>query len=148
MAASSIIAAIADEVAEAINGQSWAESFTACRTFRTVKRKEDLEGKMLIEVLPRGQKRKRLNRGYWQVWPTVVVGITAPIDEQNSERQADHYNGVADDIANFLQHRTFTLGYLDELEEAPTYHPQRLDLDGVFTRAIVLTFGGRAAYGN
>ena len=149
MAAESVLTKLADEVAAAINAGSYAESgLRACRTFKPVKRREELEGRMLVEVLPRSQTRERVARGVWQASPTIVVGITKQIDENDVERQTDHCLAVADAIAETLQAATFTNGYLRTITEEPTYHPTRLDQDGVFTRALVLTFGGRAAYGS
>ena len=146
MASESTLTALADEVAAAIRGQTFAEYLDVRTTYQPVKRREDLGNRWLVEVLPRAQKRQRLTRRRWQVMPTIVVGITVAIAEANDDRQTDHCNAVADAIAEYLQTNTWTLGYLQEIDEAPTYHPQRLDLDGVFTRAMVLTFGGREAH--
>lgn len=152
MASESILSKLADEVAAAINGETWDETLQACTKFKPVKRREDLGASMLVEVVPRKQMRKRIARGtapggLWQKQYVVVVGITKAIDENDSDKQTDHCNAIADEIATVLQDAAYTNGYLESIDEEPTYHPQRLDQDGVFTRALVLQFGGRAVYG-
>lgn len=144
----STIVDLCDEIAAAINGHSWTYDFRACRTYRPSNRKEEL-GPGAVEVFPGTQKRQRITRGKWHTTDMgAVVGIQIPLSAGNKDADADAAMSFADAVAEFLETYAFTKGFLKTIEEEPTFHPQRMDQDGVFTRALVLTFGGRATHDN
>lgn len=131
-----------DEIVTAINAESWGETFTAVRVYRPTNRLEDLAALSVQVCLP-SRKRERVARGVHADVFRVVVGVQKQLSPTSKQADADELMEFADALSEFLTKHAWTFGTLKTIEEIPSIHPDRYDLDGVFTRAIALTFDAR-----
>lgn len=131
-----------DEIVTAINAEDWAEEFTAVRAYRPTNRLEDL-ATLKVQVCLPSRKRERVSRGIHADTFRIVVGVQRQLDPDDKQADADALMEMADALSEFLTTHAWTFGTLKTIEEAPSIHPDRYDLDGVFTRAIALTFDAR-----
>jgi hypothetical protein len=132
--------ALADEVAAALVAATLSSPLTTVtRTYSPKRRLEDLED-LDVAVVPQTTIRERAGRKAWLLKGKVVVGVQQRLASATKQAEADALGSLADEICEYLQSFPFTTGDLIELDEQPTWHPERYDKDDVFTRAILLTF--------
>jgi len=131
-----------DEIVTAINAATWDEAFTAVRVYRPTNRLEDLADLSVQVCLP-SRTREQVARGIHADTFRIVVGIQKQLDPDDKQDDADALMEFADDLSEFLTTHTWTFGALKTIEEIPSIHPDRYDEQGVFTRAIALTFDSR-----
>lgn len=140
--ASALITAC-DEVVTAINAHDWGErEFTARRVYRPASDLEDVAS-LCVEVCLPGRTRERVSRAHHQDTFTISVGIQKQLNPTSKQADADDLMDFADQVLDLMTNRSWTCGSLKSIEERPTLHPARYDLDNVFCRVIVLTFSAR-----
>lgn len=134
-----------DEIVTAINSHDWSDyvdEFTAAREYVPTKRLEDLASLNVSVCLP-SRKREKVARGIHADTFRIVVGIQKQLDAGDKRNAADALMAFADALSEFVASRSWSFGAIRTIEEVPTIHGDRYDLDGVFTRAIALTFTAR-----
>lgn len=140
MPATSPLIEACDAIVAAINAHDWGDvTITATRSYQPVNRLEDLAN-LKVEVCLPSRKRERVARGVAADTYRIVVGVQKQLDPTDKQADADELMALADGLLDFLSSHEWAFGSLKTIEELPTIHGERYDLDGVFTRAIAMTF--------
>ena len=140
---SSQIIAIADAVAQALNGHSFSQPFTARRCYVPTFDLKEMKS-LHVTVVPRGVEMTTANRSMIQNAVQVDVAIQqklpAPASPASDQAFIDSLMGLVEEVADFIR----TTGRFGDaawvkMENTPIYSAEHLEQLRQFTSVLTLT---------